>query len=299
MAGYCVKLCDDNPVAVVLGGKYDGRKVSIVEKGKGRRDESEEDERDPFEQLDISDFVENFAMMDVDERRSIVRALRNRKAPQKFAKKYSESCSREFKIDSGQMVIMPTEKTERVYIAGKSGVGKSSIASMYCREYREMFPNRRIILISTHSDEDAYKMFDVDKIPLDDDFMESPPQLEDLSDSLVIFDDTDNLTSKKLQESVKNVNSNLISNGRKYNIHVITMSHQVMDYSRTRHLLNEANRVVLFLGTGAYHTKRYLKEYAGLDKDQIKKVLGLKSRWVCLGLTVPNYIVAQGEVSLL
>jgi hypothetical protein len=142
-------------------------------------------------------------------------------------------------------------------------------------------------------------MFNIIQIPLDDSFVASPPELDDLKDALVIFDDTDNLTSKKLSDAVKAVNNNLIANGRKYNIHVITMSHQLMDYSRTRHLLNEANRVVFFLGGSAYHNKRYLSVYAGLDKSQIHKILSLKSRWVCLGLTIPNYFISMHEIGLI
>jgi len=299
MDEYCVALNDSNPVAVVLGGRYDGRRVSIAKKDDYQSD-AEEDERDPFEQLDINEFLSNLAMMDISDRMRVVRKLKSREdTTSKYAKKYKESCKRELKLDAGQFVIMPTERTERVYIAGKSGVGKSTLASMYIREYTEMFPDRKVILISTHTEEKAYEMFNIIQIPLDDSFIANPPELNDLKDALVIFDDTDNLTSKKLSDAVKSVNNNLIANGRKYNIHVITMSHQLMDYSRTRHLLNEANRVIFFLGGSAYHNKRYLSVYAGLDKSQINRILALKSRWVCLGLTIPNYFISQHEVGLI
>ena len=299
MDEYCVAVNDTNPVAVCMGGRYDGKKVSIAKKDDYHSDE-EEDERDPFEQLDINEFLENLAMMDVRDRMNVVRKLKSREdKTSRYAKKYKDSCKRELKLDAGQFLILPTERTERVYIAGKSGVGKSTIASMYIREYTEMFPDRRVILVSTHSDEKAYEMFDITQIPLDDSFVEKPPELLDLQNALVIFDDCDNLTSKKLSDAVKAVNNNLIANGRKYDIHVITMSHQLMDYSRTRHLLNEANRVIFFLGGSAYHNKRYLSVYAGLDKSQINRVLSLKSRWVCLGLTMPNYFISQHEVGLI
>jgi DNA replication protein DnaC len=143
MDEYCVAINDSNPVAVVLGGRYDGRKVSIAKKDDYQSD-AEEDERDPLEQLDLSDFLQNFALMDVRDRLKIVRGLKSREdKTSKYAKKYKESCKRELKLDAGQFVIMPTERTERVYIAGKSGVGKSTLASMYIREYNEMFPDRQ------------------------------------------------------------------------------------------------------------------------------------------------------------
>lgn len=293
MDEYCVKLSNADPIAAVCGGTYDNKHVSIV-----KGDESDDEDRDPFEQLDLSDFIEKFKLMDMEERYSIVEALKNGK-PNKLSGRFKESCKKSLKIDSGKFIIMPTKITERVYISGKSGVGKSSLASMYINEYSNMFPKRQVYLISVHSGESAYQYHDINQIPLNEEFVENTPTLEELSNSLVIFDDADNLSDNKLVKAVKALNDNLISNGRKYNIHVISMSHQLMDYSKTRHLLNEANRVVLFLAGSKYHTQRYLKVYAGFDKDQIKKIMGLKSRWVCLGLTIPNYYVSEHECGII
>ena len=293
MTEYCIKVSNDNPIAIAMGGRYDGKGFSIVKKGSVK---DEDDERDPLEQLDISDFVDGFRLMDFDKRMRIVDSIR-KGVPSKYKNKFDDCTT--FKLDAGQFVLAPAPNTERVYIAGKSGVGKTSLAVMYAREYMDMFPDRKIVLISTHTDEAAYSSFDIVQVPLDDSFIENPPSLDVLSESLVIFDDADNLTNKKLQDAVRAVNNDLIANGRKYGIHVVTLAHQLMDYSRTRHLLNEANRVVFFLGGSAYHNKRYLKVYAGLESHNIQKIMALKSRWVCLGLTIPNYYVSQHEIGLL
>ena len=303
MTDYCVKLSNEKPIAVILGGRHDGKKVSIVKKvGEPQEDdegdEGDDDELDPLEQLDISEFVRGNRMMPIDERMRIIEMLRKKKQTP-MTDRYREVCQKSIKIDAGQFIIRPTKETERIYIAGRSGCGKSSLASMYAREYREMFPKNKMYIISTHHDEKAYEHFEMSQLTLDDTFVEEPPTLDDLANSLVIFDDCDNLTDKKLQDAVKRVNSNLIANGRKYGTHVLTLAHQLMDYSRTRHLLIEANRVVFFLGGSAYHNKRFLKEYAGMDKNQSQKILGLRSRWVCLGLTMPNYFISENEVSLL
>jgi hypothetical protein len=304
MGDYCVKLSNEKPIAVIMGGKYDGKKVSIIKKNQEPQEYDEEDEGDdddeldPLEQLDISEFIQGRKLMPIQERMRIIEMLRKKK-PTQLTEKYRDVCQKSIKLDVGQYVICPTRETERVFIAGRAGVGKSSFASMYAREYHEMFPKNKMYMISTHAQEKAYEPFDMVHITLDDTFVESPPTLDDMENSLVIFDDTDNLTDKKLQDAVKRVNSNLIANGRKYGTHVLTLAHQLMDYSRTRHLLIEANRVVFFLGGSAYHNKRFLKEYAGMDKNQSQKILGLRSRWVCLGLTIPNYFISENEVSLL
>lgn len=297
MSDYCVKIDDKNPVAVVCGGTYDGKIVSIV-------NETEPDtDRDPFEQLDIGEFVERFKLMDFDEREDIVNQLKGKKKLTKkgnmFMSKFEESCSNKFHIDSGQFNILPSKNTERIFIAGASGSGKSTISSMYIHEYKIMFPKRKVYLFSTHDGEKAYQVHDIIQIKLDLKFVSKPPSLNDLKDSLCIFDDADNLQDKKVQNAINSLNSDLISNGRKYNIHVLSLAHQLMDYSRTRLLLIEANRVIFFLNSGKYHTQRYLKVYAGLDQKQIRTILSLRSRWVCLSSGIPNYYISQYEIGLL
>lgn len=297
MSEYCIKQSKENPVAVAVGGRYDGKLFSVVKKGDEKYESDEDDDIDPLEQLDIGDFVERFRLMDLDERMRVVESIK-RKEPSKYKLKLDEC--KTFKIDSGQFSIMPTTETERVFIGGKSGMGKSSIASMYIREYIEMFPDRRVILLSIHENEKAYAMYpNMIRIPLDINFVDNVPSLEELSNSLVIFDDCDNLNDKNLSNVIKLLNNNLIANGRKYNIHVLTLYHLLMDYSRTRQLLNEANRVVFFLGVNAYHLGRFLKVYAGLSPEQIKKITGLRSRWCCLNMAIPNYFISESEIGIL
>lgn len=281
-----------NVPAVIMGGKYDGMEASIVDRRDAKRVNIE-----PEEQLDLDDFINKLALMPINERLDIINALREGKGTPALRNKL-DACQT-FKLDSGEFLMKPTVKSERVYIAGKSGCGKSCLASMYMREYKEMFPKRKIILLSTHTDEKAYKPFKVIQIPLNKEFTQAPPTLDILKNALVVFDDCDNLQDKNIQKAVNAVNNDLISNGRKYDIHVISLAHQLMDYSRTRNLLNEANRVIFFMGGGKYHIRRYLKVYAGLDADAIKKIMGLRSRWVCLGLTMPNYYLSQHEIGIL
>jgi len=199
----------------------------------------------------------------------------------------------------GSFILHPSETPERVYVAGPSGAGKSTITAQYVREFHEMYPKRSIFLFSTHDGEKAYEELPVTQIDLDQEFLDDPPGLAELKESLVIFDDTDNLQDKGLQRAVQAVNSDLLANGRKHGIYVITLNHQISDYSRTRTQLNEANRVVLFPNAGGtYHVTRFLKVYAGMDKVQIKKFLDTSSRWAALGTTIPAYVITENEVYL-
>jgi hypothetical protein len=199
----------------------------------------------------------------------------------------------------GSFILHPSETPERVYVAGPSGAGKSTITAQYVREFHEMYPKRSIFLFSTHDGERAYEELPVTQIDLDQEFLDDPPGLAELKESLVIFDDTDNLQDKGLQKAVQAVNNDLLANGRKHGIYTITLNHQISDYSRTRTQLNEANRVVVFPNAGGtYHITRFLKVYAGFDKVQIKKFLDTSSRWACLGTTIPGYVITENEVYL-
>ena len=215
----------------------------------------------------------------------------------RVARAYEEKSRTEYRLDDGKMVVLPSKpETERTFVAGKSGSGKSWFAASYMREYLELYPDRKIYLFSTHEGEKAYSKIEHGQVALDEDFATNPPTLEDLAGSLCVFDDCDALQDKKLMAAVDALNLDLINNGRKYNIHVMTLAHQLMEYKRTRGQLNEANRVVFFPGGSAYHSQRYLKVYAGMTGDQIKRIMSEKTRWVCLDLRLPTSYVTENAV---
>lgn len=208
-----------------------------------------------------------------------------------FAMIQSAMREAEFKVSDGELIITPSIETERMYIAGKSGCGKSTIAARYMVEYLKMFPDRRIFLFSRHKEEKAYEGIPHQAIELNDELAESPIELTEIKNALVVFDDTDNLQDKRIKKALQLLNDDIISNGRKYNIHCLTLAHQLLNYKESRNLLNEANRVVFFNNGTTYHIKNYLQKYAGIDVQMMRKILALKSRWTLISLGYPMYIL--------
>lgn len=297
-----ISLKKGNPVAVICTGKDEGKKIFITDDAG-----SSELKQDPLELFGSNELAPTKKPISAIQRRAIRSALLDDRTDypselsdhmEMLRRAYDTKNRYEYRTDSETLCVYPSKTSERVFVAGKSGSGKSTFTAQYIREYTEMFPKRRVFLISTHEEEKAYKILPINQIPLDETFLESPPTLTDLEQSLVVFDDTDNLQDKDLQRAVQALNNDLLANGRKYEIHVITLAHQLMDYSRSRILLNEANRVVFFNGS-AYHVQRYLKVYAGLQPKQIRRILDSRSRWTCMGLTIPNYVVTEHEVYVL
>jgi len=238
------------------------------------------------------------------QRRVVHRGIQSPHLPpsdvsRRVAAAYKEKSKYEYRLDDGKMIVLPSKETERVFVAGKSGAGKSCFAASYIREYQEMFPDRKVFLFSTHDGEKAYEMLEHAAIVLDEGFKENPPSLDDLKSSLCVFDDCDSLQDKGLLAAVDSLNLDLINNGRKYGISVITLAHQLMNYKQTRGQLNEANRVVFFPQASAYHNQAYLKRYAGLNGEWIKKILAEKSRWICLDLRLPQSYVTENAVVII
>jgi hypothetical protein len=291
-------------IAAVCGGTYDGEILRLTE---------EEDE--PDIEVDQENFFTLFSAKEFCEHVGRDRTLtaKNQCAIRKaiiegyepadeyllpvyedIKEKLNERLKKQFDIDTGCMFILPSEETERVFIAGKSGSGKSFLAALYMNEYHRMFPKRTIYLISRHDGEKAYAEIPHQVIPLSEfENGESPVELKDLSESLVVFDDCDNVPTKKLFDTIKKLCDDIISNGRKYGIHTVWLNHQLMEATKTRNLLNEANKVIFFNAGSAYHNKRFLKEYAGFLPEVIKKISKLKSRWCMVSMAPPQYIVHE------
>lgn len=299
-------------VAIVCGGEYDEQKIYIT-KEQDEPDREIEDEDDVFEILDEDDFKsKNYKYHSMKDKLKLANALSkynkniNSDSDDELFQKFDEMqgkitdrLKKEFELSSGIIIPIPDKDSERIYIAGKSGSGKSFLTAIYAREYNEMFPKRKIYIFTKHDKEKAYKNIPHIEITCDDDMVKDEIKVTDFKKSLVIFDDCDHIQDKKISTNIRRFNNDLITTGRKYEIHTITLQHQLMDYKETRNLLNEANKVIFFNSASNYHVTRYLKVYVGLDPQQIKKITGLKSRWTMISLSIPTYVLHEHGIFLL
>lgn len=301
-----------NPIALVCGGQYDGKKLRITE------DQEHPDQEPPHDILELLDNLDlhergGRKALKAKDRLILQLALSRGDEPQesRLSEIYHRGKTRiqdklkyELNLeDEGQIQILPPaptseNPTERIYIAGKSGSGKSYLACFYMLEYLRMptpagSPPRKVILFSRHEEEKTYQHIPHIAVKLDKGFTEEALDVKLLANSLCVFDDTDNIQDKAISVAIRRLNDDLISNGRKYGISVLTLAHQLMNYSHTRNILNEANRVIFFNSGSNYHIQRYLKIYAGLSKEQIKKIMDIKSRWTCISHSIPAYVLHQ------
>ena len=188
-----------------------------------------------------------------------------------------------------------------VLIGGPSGSGKTVWASKYIAAYKKKYKKRPIYVISSINEDPALDKYNVIRLNLEDCFGDPDYEIdpESMKDSLVLFDDVDTLTSKKLRDNVLTFRDFLLEQGRHFNIHLINTVHILLNYKATRRLLNESTKVVIFPKSGtSYQIKTFLQTYCGFMKEQITHFFKSdnKSRWKMVSKTYPLYVMSQHEI---
>ena len=227
-----------------------------------------------------------------------------------------ENDSPEYNLDGANLfaVMSPAYDTtlpdrsqrDMIYISGASGSGKSTWAAQYARSYQESNKKSKIIIFSAVKSDPAFEGVKLQRVVFDDlvdkdgDIDESSITLNDLKNSLTIFDDVDVISGRALRRYIQDLRDQCLQHGRHDNINMICTSHQLTNYKETRILLMESTKVVFFPSSGgSAQIKRFLKSYGELDKKQIQEVFQIKSRWVMLNKAAPRYILHAGGCYLL
>jgi len=272
---------------------------------------------DPYDYLDAGylegQHKEGYGM-GFKQREELRNALKYKKEPKtRIAKKiYSEAkeivndrLKKEIHLDDGYLQILPRmekNQVENLYIGAPSGAGKSTFTKNYAQQYRKIHPDNPIFIFTRATDPDpAFKDLKCKYIKIDKKMIEKPIDgLKELYNSLCIFDDIDTFRDKDITKAVRSLRDDILQTGRKANISTISTSHQVLNYKTTREVLNESQCVVLFPKGGGFHAiNSFLKEYCGLSKEQIQRIVKLPSRWVCIYKTYPMYVVYEHGVYLM
>lgn len=205
---------------------------------------------------------------------------------------------------TGKFKMLPNQKDERdcIYISGPSGAGKSTFAGDYLKEYKKIYPNNQVLLISKKPlnkdvNPNSYKHIEVTK-----EFI-NKIKIKDLKNSLLIFDDIENISnSKEDLKLVYNIINEMLNVGRSYGISILVISHILCNYQATKNILNECTKVVIFPGAGCDgNYKNYMKRHLGFDKKQVDEILKLdpKTRWLMIDKHYPINLLTQNKAKIL
>ena len=198
---------------------------------------------------------------------------------------------------------IPNFSVERtiLYITAPSGQGKSYYTKQYADEYKRIFPKRDVYLFSSLGDDGSIdKIKNLKRIKLTREFLSEDITAKDFQDSLVIFDDTDCITDKYVKVKVNGILNSLLETERHFNSSVVYTSHAACNGNDTKKILNECHSITLFCnGLGGRSLKYLLDQYLGLDKEQIKRIKKLDSRWVTIMKSYPMIVLSEKEAYVL
>jgi energy-coupling factor transporter ATP-binding protein EcfA2 len=295
-------------IARVKGGHYDGEVLYLHEDGTmGRKPTVEFNKTKYSKELKGMKPVEKTrAFVKIEEALksgddSEVEGAEAKALLERIKKDIASSTKIELDSD-GMFELLPSpnpKKREVWYIAGQSGSGKSWIAKQLASFYHKLYPQRGVYLISKlDKDETLDALKFLKRIPIQS-FVDDYPSLEEFKDTMCIFDDYDTLTGDA-DKVITKIIDDLAIMGRHENVSILALSHYLTNYKKTRLLLNEATNIVVYPLSTSYHALRYLiKNYVGVDEDDLKRHKKLGSRWLMYSKGFPQYLISQKGAELL
>ena len=117
-----------------------------------------------------------------------------------------------------QQVANTTKEREILFITGCSGSGKSTYSRKFIEEMRKVKKDIPIYLFSALPDDETLDSIKPKRIILDDSLIDDPIHIKEFADTVVIFDDIDVSTNKKIREEVYKIMNQGLELGRHYRI---------------------------------------------------------------------------------
>lgn len=197
-----------------------------------------------------------------------------------------------------------TKQTQRIYVAGESGVGKTTVLIRYINEFHKKYPKSKILFFSSKmEDENIDKLKYVERVNITDDIVANPYKLTEIcsnsSPCLTVFDDIEDFQTKKITKEIDRLLNEILRNGRSYGIYCIYTHHQPSDYKATRNLIFEATHCCIFpkrSGKDAYNY--FMQNKLNLNKKIVDKINGLKSNYVFIKKNIPKCVIADKYILL-
>lgn len=298
MAEPRLSLKSGKPIAIVRGGKLDGKIVYITE---DQNVESLPISHDNI--IQECKVIRGGSRYKLDCLDKIAYAIKLKTRPTELDLQpiYDKimSTQKVLSLDDGNFEQIPNPDTrECLFISGPSGSGKSTMLGRYMRQYKKLFPKNPIYLFSKFETDEAFDGIKVKRIPINMDLVDDPIDIEEFEDSLVCFDD-DQVSDKELEKALEDLKRDLLERGRHHNTYVAILNHLLTDYKKTRSVLNESHAVCFFPKAGSsYQIKYCLKTYCSMDTKDIAKMMKLPSRAVILNKQYPQYVIAERDIYL-
>lgn len=204
--------------------------------------------------------------------------------------------------DDGTIEPLPDfNNTQRIYISGPTGSGKSYYIRKWLKQYIKVFPKRKIYLFSDMLEDVALDDFkQIQRIQIDDNIKNKKPiRPEKFKNSIVIFDDIDSIQDKKIYQAILSLQNSILKTGRKLGITCIVTNHLMNNGIKTKEIYNECSIIVFPTRGSNYYALNYaLKKYLGMDGKQVKHISKLPTRMATIYKNYPQYVLYEKGVYL-
>jgi len=203
--------------------------------------------------------------------------------------------------EESKFQIIPDSNKERdiLYITGASGSGKTTFTAGYIKEYKKTYKKNEIYVFSALKEDETLDKLGIQRVKVGNNLIEDPLTIDDFKNSLVIFDDIDVISDKKVREAVYKILNSILETGRHTKTSCINTNHLPTAKNETRRILNEAHAIVYFPHSGSVRGINYLlTDYVGLTKEDIQVIKGMKSRWCCIFKNYPQIAMTERQLWL-
>ena len=126
---------------------------------------------------------------------------------------------------------------------------RSSGKSTYTRIYVEMWKKKKdndIYMFSFLLEDDLLDEIKPSRVRLDASVHENPIDIEEFADSVIIFDDIDVISDKKIRDEVCKILNKVLEIGRRHRITALCTNYLPTNSKGTRRILNESHQMVYF-----------------------------------------------------
>jgi len=194
--------------------------------------------------------------------------------------------------------------TNRWFISGESGCGKTSFLIRLINEFHKKYPKSKILFFSSKTeDKNIDSMPFIERVRINEDILTNPYTLSEMSaqskPTLTVWDDIEDFPTRKITKEIERLLNEVLRNGRSFGIYAAYSHHQPADYIHTRNLLFEATHAVIFpkrAGKDAYNY--FLEKKLNLNKKTITMINSLKSNFVCIKKNIPKCVIADKYILL-
>ncbi len=189
-----------------------------------------------------------------------------------------------------------------ICLVGPSESGKSFLAKEICKFDKRKRP---VIVFSKIDDDESLRELSKLRTPMDkktrlvkiplhtENQLLDLPTNSDLKECICLFDDIDSFPSD-IANFLREYRDSMLESGRHDNITVISTSHILNNYMKTKTILNECEWVCLFPASNKRHAFSFLKDRFGLEKSEANFLINKamqSGRYLCLRLSAPNLLL--------